>query len=46
MTITPQHITSLKRIKKEFGDTIAGAAVISTAENVCIAEGIYNYHWD
>ena len=46
MTITPKHITSLKRMKQELGPQIKSAAIISCADdNFVIKKDIANYSW-
>mgnify|MGYP001566199742 CR=1 FL=1 len=45
-TITPSHVFSLKKIKREFTDVVNIAGVISgSSENFNIADGIKNFSW-
>lgn len=46
MTITPKHITALKRMKQELSSQVKTTAVIScTDDNFLITEDIANYSW-
>lgn len=45
-TIFPKHAESLIRIKKELGQMVAGAALISRADqNFILGKGVMNYNW-
>ncbi|OQX52829.1 MAG: hypothetical protein B5M48_04640 [Candidatus Omnitrophica bacterium 4484_213] len=46
MTITPKHITALKRMKQELGSQIKTAAIISCSDDSFLIEkNIANYNW-
>jgi predicted AAA+ superfamily ATPase len=46
MTITPKHITSLKRLANDLGSRVKTAAVISCSdENFVVKDNITNYSW-
>ncbi len=45
-TITSKHVSSLRKIKRDFADLIDVAGVISgTSENFNVVEGIKNFSW-
>lgn len=46
MTITPKHITSLKRLANDLGSKVKTAAVISCSDgNFMVKDNIANYSW-
>ena len=46
MTITPKHITSLRRMANDLGSRVKTAAIISCSEdNFIVKDNIINYGW-